>query len=58
MTCRHLEERLEAMLGGVLPPGEADLCAQHLATCGACRELLELARLGEAAAGVGVEPAP
>ncbi|MEO8197474.1 MAG: zf-HC2 domain-containing protein [Thermoanaerobaculia bacterium] len=51
MSCRYLEDRLEALLAETLPPVEATLCAQHLETCGACRDLVELARLTGAAAG-------
>ena len=50
MNCRDLELRLERLLAGTLPVAEASLCAGHLATCGLCRDLLELARLSDAAA--------
>jgi len=50
MNCQDLELRLERLLAGILPVAEASLCAEHLATCGLCRDLLELARLSDAAA--------
>ncbi len=53
MTCRYLEDRLEALLAGALPPGEGSLCKQHLEACAACRELMDLARLSQAAGGSG-----
>ena len=52
MNCRDLELRLERLLAGTLPVAEASLCAEHLATCGLCRDLLELARLSDAAAAL------
>ncbi len=58
MNCRDLEERLEAFLAGALAPTERNSCGQHLKTCASCRELLELAQLGEAVAGVGAESGP
>lgn len=52
MNCRELERRLEVVAAGTLSVAEEPACAEHLADCAACRELLELARLAE------VEPDP
>ncbi len=58
MSCRDLELRLERLLAGTLPAAEARRCAEHLAGCGLCRDLLELARLGDAAAAGAGAPVP
>lgn len=58
MSCRELELRLEALLEGTLPAGEASRCAEHLAGCALCRDLVELARLGDAAAAGCAGPPP
>jgi hypothetical protein len=47
MSCRDLELRLEALLAWTLPAPETSRCAEHLASCVLCRDLLELARLAE-----------
>ena len=41
MTCRELEERLEALLDGELDELTRRRCERHLETCPACRELAE-----------------
>ena len=58
MSCRDLELRLERLLAGTLPAAEASRCAEHLADCPLCRDLLDLARLGDAAAAPGGGFAP
>jgi hypothetical protein len=58
MSCRDLELRLERLLAGTLPAAEAILCSEHLAGCALCRDLLELARLSDAAAAGDTGPAP
>lgn len=58
MSCRDLELHLEDLLAGTLPAAEARRCAEHLAGCVLCRDLLELARLGDAAAAGAAAPAP
>ncbi|MBP9145977.1 MAG: zf-HC2 domain-containing protein [Thermoanaerobaculia bacterium] len=58
MSCHDLELHLEGLLAGTLPAAEARRCAEHLAGCALCRDLLELARLGDAAAAATAAPAP
>lgn len=59
MTCRELERLLEAWLAGELSAPERAACERHLATCGECRELAELAGWAESPGTVlGTEPAP
>lgn len=49
MNCHELEERLERLVAGELAGDERQVCAQHLAGCGVCRELEALARIAEPA---------
>lgn len=56
--CGELELRLEALLAETLPPADAIACAEHLASCALCRDLVELARLSDAAAGGEAGPLP
>lgn len=58
MSCRVLELRLENLLAGTLSADEASRCAEHLAGCALCRDLVELARLGDAAAAGYAGPPP
>ena len=58
MSCRELELRLEDLLAGTLSADEASRCAEHLAGCALCRDLVELARLGDAAAAGYAGPPP
>lgn len=41
MDCRELEDRLEALVDGVLDDSERQRCARHLESCPRCRELTE-----------------
>ena len=62
MSCRDLERRLESLLAGTLPAADSRLCAEHLAGCALCRDLLELARSSDTAtagdAGLAPDLAP
>lgn len=58
MSCRDLELRLEDLLAGTLSAAEASRCAEHLAGCALCRDLVELAGLGDAAAAGYAGPPP
>ena len=58
MSCRELELRLEDLLAGTLSADEARRCAEHLAGCALCRDLVDLARLGDAAAAGYAGPPP
>lgn len=58
MSCRDLELRLEGLLAGTVSAAEASRCAEHLAGCALCRDLVELAGLGDAAAAGHGGPPP
>ncbi len=58
MSCRDLELHLEGLLAGTFSAAEARRCAEHLAGCAPCRDLLELARLGDAAVATLAGPTP
>jgi len=58
MTCEDFERRLEGWLGDEpLAPEARTACARHLASCSACRELVDLAVLA-AEPGDSAEPGP
>ena len=58
MSCRDLELHLEDLLAGTLAAAEARRCAEHLAGCAPCRDLFELARLGDTAVAALAGPPP
>lgn len=41
MTCHDVAERIDAYIDNELAPAEAAALAQHVATCAACRQLLQ-----------------
>jgi len=58
MTCRELERLLEGWLAETLPASERTACEEHLATCEACRDLVELAALADSAGALEASPPP
>jgi len=60
MTCKLYENRLDELedfLSGRLDRAQAEATQQHVASCAACRETLELSAAGARLLRAGVQPA-